>query len=386
MAAVLEAGRANIVFVPAAGFSLDVNTALALATSFVSEGSVVNISLNTINSTSTRGGGQVNADGAVVVEVSFEGLSASTLPVSSTVRFALVIDAGVYLSSDCPSLFNASHKLSFSCDLTSLKKQTNAPLRSATQTTFQSSTTASGLLMNPVTAMTNTGMISILSLQQCVFSDVEPLDPSMSPLGVSMGQEAGQYYRGAVVAGFGVYASALIAASGTALLLRIALKMNDSFELLRLPSVLMVPVSIFHQGLVSSGTTLVRLALSSSDICLGLAAIGLGMTSTAVVLLATTRYLSVRIAKRHDSADDVDGAEQPLRYEKMVPGLKQFLRLAMWEYHWVNGIVPGWKRRYLLLIDDLCLPWWTAAELSSGMVQASLLACARTALLFASNS
>ena len=57
----------------------------------------------------------------------------------------------------------------------------------ATRTTFRSAAVASGLLGNPLAAMTSTAMISILSLDECSFSDVDPLDTSISPIVVAIG-------------------------------------------------------------------------------------------------------------------------------------------------------------------------------------------------------
>ena len=323
----------------------------------------------------------------IAVAVSFIGISVSALPsVALDMQLVVSVVAKVNItqgggsggnrcfstatgaSSNASGSVVVDKKLVFGCILTPLKKSQNARLQKAVQTTFRSTTTASGLLMNPVTAMTNTGMVSILSLQQCVFSDVEPLDPSMSPLNLSAGDEVGQYYRGAVLAGLGVYGGAAALAALILVVLRFGLGKKRSFEMLRFPSILMVVVSLFHQGIVMSGTALVRLNASPVDVALGFCGIGIEGLITAAVVIATTKKLSCRLLKRSESVGDEVG-DPALPYERYVPGLSQFLKIATWDCRWVDGNIAGYKRRHLLLLSDLRLPWWTAMELSSGIAQ-----------------
>ena len=353
MAELLLAGQGLVLFTAAPGFTFSLVAALALPSTKSSVGKILAITMTAGNSTMSS---------VLAVLVSFADISVSLLPISAVMTLDVTVGNGVYILG--PGLCDTSGMmvaLNFSCLIEPLKRAQNARLKSTVQTTFQSTTTASAVLMNPVTAMANTGMISIQQLQQCVFSDVEPLDPPVSPLNATVGGGVGQYYRGAVATGLGVYGGAALVTFTAAFLFRVVLKKPDGVEFVRLPSILMIPVSLFHQGIVSSGTSLIRLADSSGDIALGIVGIVTGTMIAGAVALATTRFLTCRIEK-------VDEARMP-SYEKKIPGLKHFLKLAMWEKHWVDGHVAGYKRRYWLLLDDLAIPSWTAVELSSGLVQ-----------------
>ena len=142
---------------------------------------------------------------------------------------------------------------------------------------------------------------------------------------------------------------------------------EDGILMLRLPSSLMVVVGMFHQGMVTCGVSLIRIATSSTDTIVGTVGIGLGVLSTLGVLLAMTVRLACKIEHREQK-------EKPLALESSVPGLSRLLKLTVWDKHWVDdGTCPGYKRRYLWLLDDLRLPWWAAVELSSGLVQGGIL-------------
>jgi hypothetical protein len=137
---------------------------------------------------------------------------------------------------------------------------------------FRSTTAVTSLLGNPVGAMTTTAMVSIISLDSCTFSDIDPLDSSVSPVQVAVGPELGQYYRGASVLALAVYAGGIVAANlGAALLSRLG-KTERSHDacmaVLRFPSVGMIAVGLAGEGLASCGVSLLRLHSSSWDVIL----------------------------------------------------------------------------------------------------------------------
>ena len=356
MSWVLASGEAVVRFTAMPGLSF-ILSAAALAQAVASFGEVTAVSVQRSNENMTL-------NDVVAVTLSFSAIKANLIPVSTRVTLILTIAQGVTIVG--PGLcapVQLPIPLVFSCSLDALRTSRNSALMQATLKSFQSTTTVSAVMMNPVTALTNTGMISILSLQQCVFSDIDPLDPSVNPFDASVGDSPGQYYRGTVVAGLATYASAAAGAVIAAHSGRMLLNKDDSFEFLRVPSILMIPVSLLHQGIVTSGTSLIRLGASPFDLALGVIGIGTGGLITVAAAMATTRCLSCFIVPRDDEPDDA------LQYEKRIPGLSRLLRFATWDCHWADGVVAGYKRRYLLLIDDLRLPWWTAVELSSGLIQ-----------------
>ena len=52
-----------------------------------------------------------------------------------------------------------------------------------------------------------------------------------------------------------------------------------------------------------------------------------------------------------------------------------FLTLSLWDKHWVDRACGDhfYKRRYVLVLDDMAVGWWTAMELSSGFIQGAIL-------------
>ena len=141
------------------------------------------------------------AGGSIVVTLNVAQLDVTKMSASRTVLFSVSVDT--LATGPClPPMFPLV--LTFFCNFSPLVPK--AALRTAVAVTFQTTTTVSSALGNPVSALSNVAMMSILGLDECIFSDVDPLDSSGSPLGVGVGNELGQYYRGAVVAALGMYA------------------------------------------------------------------------------------------------------------------------------------------------------------------------------------
>ena len=299
----------------------------------------------------------------VVVDLHVGGIDVSSIVVSADVL--LVVTALVIASGPCLPLPNFTSVLTFFCTLAPLRP--SDALRSTTSSTFQSTTTVSSVTGNPMTALSNTGIASILGLTECTFSDVEQLETSISPIPFSFGDPVGQYYRGAIAVGVAMYLGAALLLAIIALALKRFWQRDDATLALRIPSSLLIVVGLFHQGMVTCGVSLIRIGTSSSDYLIGLVGIGLGAAVTAAVVAAMTIRLSCRIEDRVEK-------DKPLPIESKIPGLATLLKLTIWEKHWVDdGTSPGYKRRYLWLLDDLRMPWWSGVELSSGLVQGAIL-------------
>ena len=115
----------------------------------------------------------------ISVVVSIANVQISNLPALGNTRFVVSVDSVVSppAGTPCPP---GIVTLVFECFFTPLR--TTAALKSAVDTTYRTSTALSSVLGNPVTAMSNTGMVSILTLEECVFSDIDPLDAGVSPI------------------------------------------------------------------------------------------------------------------------------------------------------------------------------------------------------------
>ncbi len=237
-------------------------------------------------------------------------------------------------------------------------------VRSATQALFRASTVAGSLLSNPVGSMTTTSMVSMLSLSSCIFSDVDPLETQVSPIPAAAGPELGQYYRGAAVLALGLYSGgvAVFCLAGWLRATIFDAERPISFHLsaLHFPSVSMILVGLFSEGLASCAVSLLRLRLTAADIALGCVSLGVCVGIAGWAMFVTTgSRLQVRLAERGGTPLDIF----PLR----------LAQLSFWKYHYVD--LPGghFKRAHMMLIDGLRAPWWTAVELFSATFQGAIL-------------
>ena len=307
------------------------------------------------------GGGTSNATMISVGGVSGSDLAGTLSLVQTT---PLVVEVDVRAMGRClPPGFR--RRARFAWTLQPIPQPSD--LHVATTSAFRVSTTTSSFLGNPVTAMSTTGMISILSLSECLYSDVDPLDPSVSPLGVGLGPEIGQYYRGGAAAALLLYASISTIAVVGALVLSGLKKtvLVMSFATLHFPSIGMVAVGMCGQGMASCGMSLIRLNSSAGDVLLGIAALGTCALLAAGALYVTTRGLECHV---------VEIAKDKVADAPVVRVAEPFVKLATWNMHWIDTKKTSlFKRRYMMLIDDLRLPWWTAAELSSCLLQGAVL-------------
>jgi hypothetical protein len=289
---------------------------------------------------------------------------------------------------------NASVGLQFSCVFGPLRRSSSLISVQICERTFQSSTITSSLLLNPVRALTNTGVASI-AMPQCLFSDVDPLDGSIAPLGdwVGFGEAAGKYCRGTVVA-----ALVVIVGSGTVLraLVVVVPKLSgrwtesDVESFMRFPSILLVPAGALNQGMVTCSVALIRLQISTMDLVIAAAGLSLALSSVVMLLLAGTKWL--RVHKEPRSASELTS-----KHDLIVAVLK----VGVWKEHWVKdnshdtinladleadllqdeqrverrpvNAAAGFKKRYQLMLDDMSAPWWLAFEMTTNFAQGAIL-------------
>jgi hypothetical protein len=319
---------------------------------------------------------------SIIVATAFPSLPAqSSLPTETGFSWIVTITSGIDISG--PNLCLSAGGRTSNATLTAAWRvaplDRRPQLQDAVQTAFRSSTAASAALGNPMTTLSCTTMVSLGTLRRCVFSDVEQLDPSINPLSVAVGATLGKYYRGAVVAGLSVAGgSALLAAIATQVL-EIALRQRgvDGKEFVRFPSILILPFSVVHQGMVTSGTSLIRVGRdvnpSTTDVVLGLMGILIPLAVTVFATYATALWLPCTIKEEELSK------YPPLRYEAYVPGLQRLIRISKWQQIWAdNPEALGFRVRYKFIIDGMAVPWWIAAELSSGLVQGIIIGIRRS--------
>ena len=303
----------------------------------------------------------------ISVHVSIANVQIGELSASSITAFVVSVDAVVSppLGTPCPP---GNVTLVFECFFTPLRA--SAKLKSAVDATYRTSTALSSVLGNPVTAMSNTGMVSILTLEECVFSDIDPLDASVSPVPWAVGDQVGQYYRGGVLITIVinvVYFAVVPLFSAVVPTFIPGRTRADVLGLVKYPSSVMIFVGMFHQGMVSSSVSLLRLALNPTDVVLGSSGLVVATSMTAFMLLAGTRWRKCHVA--HRSEEETHSS---------VTVVQLFLHLALWKQHWVDDVLDdgtpsGYKRRYLFILDDVAVSYWAAVELTSGLAQGAIL-------------
>ena len=306
----------------------------------------------------------------VVVDVELVGDEIGRLRFMRDV--SLVISVGVAATGKClPPNFRTRADVRWT--LTPLPPDT--PTEITRKEMFRAAAwTGSVVGSNGLAALSTTGLVSLLSLDDCLFSDVDPLDPSVSPTGLAIGDELGQHYRGAIVAGLGVYLALTLLALTIAGALLVKFRVKDDsirkrLAMLHCPSLGMVVVGVFHQGLASCGVSIIRLGLSATDVALGAFSLFMCGTISICVIWVTT---GSRMPCFTESVQSEHHAARP-RW------VRQFLRFTTWQRHWVEDIrrqnvkSAPYKKQYMMLIDDLQLPWWSGVELVSSCVQGATL-------------
>ena len=360
MASVLAAGSVVIELTMFAGV-----TPLALGANVSSTlGTVTNVSIVS-SSTKAKAGGEGDLPkSAAVVATTLSFSDVDLLAISLVSSTEIVVHLHVPIIGACiPDAF-ATREVFVA---TLLPLVTVTALQQVVRTSNRGAVSASAALGNPVGALTTTGMVSILSMGQCEFSDVDPLDPSVSPLGFAVGPQVGQYNRGAAITALGVYGSWMVLVAAATLVLQRWQPLAGALALLRFPSLMMVVVGVFHQGLATVSVSLIRGPEADADVALGAGGLLACAVMTLYAAFATTTTMKRSCVMRRSFQF------RALAWERRVPGLGQLLRLSTWDQHWedVSGI--SWKRRNLLLISDLRMPWWTAVEMLSAVVQGAIL-------------
>ena len=334
-------------------------------------GVIVNISIITVISTPAPSSSSLVQQNAhrILMRIKLAGKYVSLLSLVKDVPLVVSFDVGA--RGPCiPAGF--AETVTFRWTLSAMPPKT--PVQTATIAAFRTTTAGSSMLGNPIAAMSTTSMISILSLDECIFSDVDPLDPSVSPSGEAVLPEMGQYYRGGAIVGITLYAGISTLALLTAFALTMLNDTEDSrarvilsdrlklrLALLRFPSLGMVVVGLFNQGLATMSVSLLRLSVNGWDVMLAAACLAVSTWFVVGAALATAgRGFPCKLRRVKE------------RPEYPKP-LRRFMELAVWDLHWVDKSSSFFKQRYFLLIDDLSLPWWTAVELGSGLLQGIVL-------------
>ena len=332
---------------------------------------------------------------ASAVEIAIHVVPSDMSVISLATPFALAVQYVTRLSGRCiPANYSAPLGLAVT-----LAAPKNASLASVVASrTAVSSAAVSSVLSNPMSALTTMSMVSLLQISSCMFSDVDPLEPEMSPLQVSLGPEEGQYYRGAVVVALAVHLiPPLVAVAVALVLLRTGAVdggISGAFYHLRFPSVMLIVLPIFFQGMVTSAVSLIRMNCASSenstastatlDILLAAAALVCAAGVIAFALRSTNRPLfqcrleAAQEGKGEEEGNGEDGdassPAEPLDDAAHSRVLRVLLSFAVWRMHWVDTSATGlFKRQYLLLMDDMALPWWSAVELASCALQGAVL-------------
>ena len=311
----------------------------------------------------------LNEDGDVWIVVAISG-SVGTISLASSSAFevTLAIEAGG------PCLDGQGHWERISALWTIAALPPPSSLYRSTMTTFRWTTVISSAFGHPLHAMTATGLVSILSLEECMFSDVDPLDPSVSPFtSAAIGPTVGQYYRGAVVVALSLYSGvAFLALCGAMLLWQqartrfpscapVGRYLSPHFATLHFPSVGVLVVGVFGQGLATCGMSLIRLDNGTVDVVLGVVSLLVCIVLAVLAATVTTAWLQARVVKQKPTARRGGWA-----------GI--FLSYSTWRSHWQDSSRGlQFKRRYMLLLDDMQRPWWTAVEMSSSCFQGCVL-------------
>ena len=215
----------------------------------------------------------------------------------------------------------------------------------------------SSAMANPTPAIQQGYFLSFVDMAACAFSDVEQLEPSTSPFGMSVGRTVGQYYRGAVGA-FLLCMCACVAMSTAAVFV---LAKGKGTSLLaaaawvHFPSVLIVPFAMLLGGAVTSSVSLLRLSLSGGDVVLALAGLGASCGFVALVCMAISRsWWFVCVSEERELPED-----------GRVPALLQHLfRFTEPVTGWVDESPGMFKRRYLLFFNDNRSSWYCGVELA----------------------
>ena len=316
--------------------------------------------------------------GTFVVIISVARVTYSSISVVDTIRFVVSADVFVRLrGSHCRDTNVTLAYESFLLPLIHRPK-----LQSTVQAVVRVSTIASSLTGNPVTAMSNTGMVSILELLECLFSDVDPLDPSVSPLGLAYGNSIGQYYRGAIISALCVYAIGVMVGAASA---TVAPKLVPGMTamrmmgLLRFPSSMAILIGMFHMGMVTCSVSLLLVAIGPFEFLLGTVGILTAVLCTVFTWLAGTQW---------NQCDHAYRDERELQSKVAV--VQWFLKFSLWDKHWVerggetlqiDSTRSFYKRRYVFILDDMATAWWTGMELLSGIVVGAILGVRRNDIM-----
>ena len=296
---------------------------------------------------------------AADVAVSLAGTDAGSVTASRALQLSVTV--ALVLSGRCAPA--SPFIVTYQCVLSPSLVPTS--LQVVDRQAFRANVAATSMLGNPVSALSMTSVSSIFGLSECIFSDVDALDPSISPMGLALGESLGAYYRGAIVYGLALYAGVGCVPPLALYFFRRATLLEDLARL-RFPSILIVVVGMFHQGLATCAVSMMRLHTGALDVFLSLVAlITCAGVTVCAGLISMPRRLEARLAS---GTEDGPSAR---REGKVIVWL---LKISTWNMHWREMRRKGsFTRRYFFVLDDMRLPVWIAAELASSLAQGIIL-------------
>ncbi len=260
--------------------------------------------------------------------------------------------------------------LTFVCTLEPLASK--SALGSVIAKTTLSTAIVSTVTGNPMAAIAATQVVSMLSLRECFFSDVDPLDETVSPFVWAVGERLGGYYRGSVVGALLLRAALLV--GGACAVFGFPRCLNSPVlpctpsgiaSLLRLPSLYLPLVAITSQGLFECGVSLLRISFLSSeadytsaslDAFLGFAALLCTTAEAVFFILHGSRWLMrcKQVPRPKEEPQEEKGeAEKGVTGEAPQRGSVSRLsafwaavtRFAVWTHHWEDDGKPEKKGR-----------------------------------------
>jgi hypothetical protein len=223
------------------------------------------------------------------------------------------------------------------------------------------------LLLNPLGGM-QSSQLSTIGIPYCSFSHTEELERTIALLGnwAGFGDPVGRYYRGGLVQGIAFFAliTLIIAAAVAVMQWRDpTLTRSHAFGRLLFPGALAAPISLLGQGMVTCSVALLRLRVTTADIFLALVGILLPVGPAIYLSAVTLRAPPVTHAPQAAKA----------RHSKHAV-LTHVLRFTVWSEHWVEANPNDcFKKRYLLLLDDMRYAWWVPFEIHVTLIQGAIL-------------
>lgn len=226
------------------------------------------------------------------------------------------------------------------------------------------STMVSGVLSNPSAAMVQARSSALMALSVCRFSLSDPLEPTDSPFGWTVGQKKGGYYRGALVGAFFLLIVCVAFGGFVAFLFynpsRVDRGLWGAMAVVHLPGALIVPISQFMQSSVMVATALIGHGPGPFDFGLGLGCYIVTVVIVGLVTWRTTRGFYAIVVPRQEAQDPNLSFLKSLGY-----------RLFLSTQKWIDDperpqLSEGFKSHWHPLFNDFRhgRQWFLSLELS----------------------